>query len=192
MILSADRSIDSKIRTSRRAASASRARAEPARFHSSRHGPTTRADLDLFCSGFTGTTPASGRNQGHERQLAHGRRPRVRDDPRVFERLRRILCRDFGRPITLRSDAICRDIPREFDPSARTYASVVSADRPCANGSRIWFPRRRRDLNGGGDDPTSASRLTWARDSLPQINLIPRRRRRPGDTASYPHLGHVS
>ncbi len=119
-------------------------------FHSSRHGPTHAGGSRSVLQWLHGYDPEHhGRNQGHERQPAHGRRSRDRDDPRVFEWLRRILCRELWQPNYFDGwDAICRDIPREFESLRGNLRLRRQHRQPLCQWPPGDFREQRRDLGG--------------------------------------------
>ena len=83
-------------------------------------GQVTQVDLDLFCSGCTGTTPNITRVDPHDHRRhpsADRRRSRHRHDHRLQQRLRRLLLRHVRDPADAdRRDALCGGLPSGLQP----------------------------------------------------------------------------
>ena len=137
-------------------------------FTPSATGQVTQVDLDLFCSGCTGTTPnltVSIRATTGATPVPTGRRPRHGDDPRLQQRLRRILLRDVREP----ADADCRNalrhrLPPGLEPLGRHVRLRLQLRRHRHGQLEPVRQRPARDIGDQRRRPWAADTTVGGRD----------------------------
>lgn len=156
-------------------------------------GLLTRVDLDLFCSGCTGTTPnltVSIRATTGSPAVPTGADLAVATIPGFNSGAGGFFTANFSTPATVTTGTRYAVIIRaSANPSAGTYAYVVSSANPYANGQRVTSGNSgatwTADVTSGGRDlgfivyvktgfAASGNLVSGTKDANPAMGLVPR------------------